>query len=429
MELLVGYGQREITPSPGIELCGHGFYCERKATGILEPIYARALAWAYGTCRGVILELEVLCLPRRRVLRIKELIGFHFGVPADRIIVACLHNHSAPSTCDMMGYGEPNEEYIADFTCRSAGAALDAFGRLRPAALEYAALPVAGIGINREQTDGPTDPELRLLRFTSDGKLFAFLANYACHPVVLNRGTFQVSSDFIGIALNDVCRRHGIDGLFLQGACGDINSLYVNCPESESLGQVRELSDRFAAYLEEALFTVEGEGIAVNQVRMVTREVNLPLQQPDRMMLRRHLRLIRLIAPYGDSLPKEVRKELLAEKAACQAIWDKINNGPLEQLVTEMQALRWGNFLLAAQPAELFYRYQAEVFQSFDRHRMMLAGYANDYVGYIPSPDQYEMDTAAASWVPFVLKLPLFRSDIGAIFTRHLIDTVEAVID
>jgi len=110
MAMLMGFAQRDITPVAGIELCGHGFYLERKAAGILEPIYARALAWAQGAMKGVILELEVLCIPKRRARKIKELVSMHCGIPADRIMISCLHNHSAPSTCDLMGYGELNEE-------------------------------------------------------------------------------------------------------------------------------------------------------------------------------------------------------------------------------------------------------------------------------------------------------------------------------
>lgn len=429
MELLIGFAKKDITPAVGIELCGYGFFFNRKSTGVLEPINARAMAWSYGDLRGVVIELEVLCITKQSALKIKELVYMACGIPVENIIVTCLHNHSAPCTCDMLGYGEPNVEYIAEFICRSSNAAIEACKNMKSSTLEYVTVPVQGIGYNREVENGVADPELRMLRVKSGDKLLGFLANYACHPVVLNRDTFQISSDFIGVAFNRICKKYNVEGLFLQGACGDINSVYFSEPEEKSLPQLKELSAKFAHFIEQALICENAEKIEVDHVSMISKEVDLPFEKSDKWLMFRHLRLIQAISVYCDCLPKEIRKEVIFEKESCEAIWEKMEKGVCENLTTLMQALRFGQFIIIAQPSELFYQYQKKVFDTYKGYRMMMAGYSNDYIGYIPPAEMYENYTAAAHWVPFVLRLPSFRKDVGKVFLKHMLDTIDAVIE
>jgi hypothetical protein len=71
----------------------------------------------------------------------------------------------------------------------------------------------------------PVDPTVGVLRIdTADGKPMAILANYACHPVVLEMN-LQYSADFPGVMTKFVEEAFGGMPLcfFIQGAPGDIN--------------------------------------------------------------------------------------------------------------------------------------------------------------------------------------------------------------
>ena len=46
-----GFAAIDITPPPGEELTGYGYYLNRRATGAADPIMARALALSDGDTR------------------------------------------------------------------------------------------------------------------------------------------------------------------------------------------------------------------------------------------------------------------------------------------------------------------------------------------------------------------------------------------
>ena len=56
----IGYAQRDVTPAPGEELAGYGFYINRRAEATLDPVYARVCAFRDGRRQAVLVQLDLI---------------------------------------------------------------------------------------------------------------------------------------------------------------------------------------------------------------------------------------------------------------------------------------------------------------------------------------------------------------------------------
>jgi hypothetical protein len=66
-------------------------------------------------------------------------------------------------------------------------------------------------------------------------------------------------------------------------------------------------------------------------------------------------------------------------------------------LTTEVQVFRIGSAYIVSLPGELFVEYGLELAQQFAPAPLLIAGYADDYIGYVTTPagdDGYEGDSA-----------------------------------
>ena len=427
--ILTGFSIRDITPPLGTELCGHGVYPERKSTGVLEPLYTRAMAWKKGNSNGVLVMCDLLGISKRHVAAVREAVFKRCGLPPENVMISCLHNHSGPTAVDILAHGEENGEYIEELRNRIVGAVEDAVAAMEPTNFEYSEVPVDGIAYNREYEGGKTDPRLRMLTIKSNGRLKGFIANYSCHPVVINIGTSLVSSDFIGAAVNRVMEKHKVMGMFLQGSCGDINSIYVNNPQTEAIFQLKDLHEKFMVFLEKALENTAP--VQVSEIKTVNREVTLPLEKLSRQLVLRYIRMVERMMEV-ENLPLDIRKQLLFEKTAFDEIWKLYDIKDGDKRITEMQAFRFGDIIIASHPAELFYSFQEKVMDEMKPYKVMLAGYSNDFIGYIPGEDRYDVSgrrySYPAHYVPLAFKSLPYVPNIGGIYAEELLRTIRMTI-
>lgn len=427
-EFLAGFSTEDITPPVGTELFGNNSL--RVSTGVLEPLYARAMAWKSGNTKGVIITCDLCLLSRDYVLEIRKSVFSSCGILFENIMVCCLHTHSGPNTCsNFHAHGEINPGYVKGLPGRIADAAVKAFALMEPSTLEYCEQPVEGIGCNREYEDGKTDPCIRMLLVKSKGRLKGFIANYSCHPVVMNCFTYLISSDFVGIAMNRVMEKYDVTGLFLQGSCGDINSLYFNNPQEQALPQLKLLSERFANYLESGLKA--SNPVEVDLMKTASFEVALPFDRLSKPLLLRHLKLVDEMLGYKE-LPVEARRSLLFEKTGFEGIWKHYDSDGSESWKVEIQAFRFGDVIIAANPGELFYSIQEKIFDAVRPYKIMLAGYSNDSVGYIPTADKFDVSQRifpySVYWVPIAFSKPPFRQDVGEILSDGITGMIKSLI-
>jgi hypothetical protein len=424
-----GMAASDITPEVGGELCGFGWYLNRVSTGIIEPLYANALVWQLEETKGVIISCDLLAVSAEITESVRQLVGKRCGIPLDHIMVCATHTHSGPPTKLNVGWGDMDPEYMAVLPERIAKAAFAAHDRLVETALEYGEIAVEGISFNREDKGGSTELVLKVIKLMQNDQISGFLAYYSCHPVVMCEDTSLISGDFVGIAVNKLKSKYKVEGLFLQGSIGDQNPVYCHKSQKESLINLRILSDRFADYIERALASTAP--LPIESASVVRKKIELPRQPLDRAMILRYMVMISAFYKEYDDLPETVQRRLRFEKEVLELVWQRFDEERNDIQECELHALRLGDWVILAHPTELFFRFHQDIISAMQPYKTFLVGFANDSLGYIPTPDKYDVTDRRYSYpsyfAPLVGKFP-YRSDVGQVMSNELIKLGQEIV-
>lgn len=239
--LMAGLAVRDVTPPPNVPMWG---YSDRKgpSTGMLDPLHARTLVLKAGDKMVALVTMDLGRTPRPAVLdRIRETAKAS-GVT--ECIFTASHTHGGPV---MEADDAPHVQRIAELLTQSIAEAATTL------------VPVK-IGIGSVQLDvshnrrwitpsgtcemlwrnekkiptQPVDREATLIKLdTEDGKPFATLVHFACHPVVLAGDNLEYSADYVGEMCRLVKEKTGAECLFLLGGCGDINPYLDKTPRDQ----------------------------------------------------------------------------------------------------------------------------------------------------------------------------------------------------
>ena len=222
-----GFGKSELTPPMGVELAGYGYYLNRCAQSVRDPLFARALLLEDGAMRALIISCDLLGLSRE----VCAAVFAHaktLGIAQENVLIVSIHTHTGPTIKYHEGCGFVNDGYVATVAptiCKAideAAADLDDM-----TGLAYFCEPFEGNHIyNRTIKNGPVDRHVRGFSLNRAAKADIVVVSAACHGVFRGRVT-AVSADFAG----EICRllnEKGVHGLYLNGLCGDIDPTAQN---------------------------------------------------------------------------------------------------------------------------------------------------------------------------------------------------------
>jgi hypothetical protein len=124
-------------------------------------------------------------------------------------------------------------------------------------------------------------------------------------------------------------------------------------------------------------------------------------------------------------LPADARRWMLYSRDSARAVFDRFNRLPLDVKQTEMQALRIQDLLILTDPGETFITFANQIQQSLPEWKLWVVGYANDYVGYIPSADRYDLTKEQFSYPAYFTPMMngefRFREDVGDVLVQQLV--------
>ena len=96
--LKAGFARVDVTPPLGSDLSGY-FY-RRLATGIKDPLYANAVAVENEGEKILLIAIDYIGIMLSYNIQIRKMIEERTGVPADHVLLAALHQHTAPCIGD-----------------------------------------------------------------------------------------------------------------------------------------------------------------------------------------------------------------------------------------------------------------------------------------------------------------------------------------
>ncbi len=409
--LLAGYGEAVITPPRGIDLCGYGFYLDRKAGRVLDPLKARAVSLRRGGNAVVVVACDLIGLSVATSDRLRDEIGRRLDLPRAAVLIACTHTHSGPATVSMPGLGDADPEYMAGLEQRIVGAAVRAGRDSRPARASWAIETVEPLGYNRRTMDfGGVDADLKTVIIDRGGERL-HLWSYACHAVVLGPGR-DVSADWPGAAMRAL-EAAGRRGIFLQGFCGDIDPVSQRNRWGKGTGDDLTLYGALAAA---RLIKAEGYRhlIEAPAIRAMESRVDVPIQiyAPDRIRRFAEVFAVKYKEfPGGPRFARDWNRRALAGREAAAS--DPYVRG------VPVQAMAIGPVRLAGLPGEVFTDFGPALRRG--RDPLLPIGFANGDVGYIPTRRAFSDPTDYAAWcAPMFYQIFPFRPDAGSLLVGRL---------
>ena len=107
----VGASQVDITPHPGVELSGFAARVQ-PSTGVLDPLFARALYLAEGSERVLWVHCDLIGFDRAIVLEFRDWAWERFGLAAGQVMLSATHTHSGPCTINLHECGSYDPAYV-----------------------------------------------------------------------------------------------------------------------------------------------------------------------------------------------------------------------------------------------------------------------------------------------------------------------------
>lgn len=252
--LQVGVARTDITPPLGAPMAG--YYHERGADGVLDPLFSKAMVVERDDTRIAIVALDIICVTRDITNQARTQIEQQTGIPGTHVMISATHAHTGPElvrhsrrVSDMGGKNKLALEYTQNLPDRIAETVRLAIERLQPATLKTASGHCEDLAYNRRyfmrdgtvgwnpgklnpnivMPAGPVDPEVGILYAEQPGangptKSIATFLNYAMHPDTTGGSKF--SADWPGAVARVLASYHGPhhETLVGNGTCGNINN-------------------------------------------------------------------------------------------------------------------------------------------------------------------------------------------------------------
>lgn len=378
-----GIASKVITPAEPIYMSG---YASRThpSEGVAMDLKAKALVIEDSKgARAAIVTADVIGYPRSLTDPLAARIQKAYGIPRGNLVFNASHTHTGPLIGDnlhmMFDLSPHDQEVVRRFAQKLSddiftlvGAAI---GDLQPATLSFGH-GRANFAVNRRKPtpkgyqisvnpDGPTDPDVPVLKIASpDGKLRAVLFGYACHNTTMTGEFYQLSGDYAGFAQAGIEQANpGATAMFLELCGADQNPN----PRSKV-----ELAQQHGATLAAEVNRVLGGALAPlrGQIKGAYQVVDLAFAYHTRSTFEEQLK---------DPNKWKVRnaKEQL----------NRYEQGrPLRSYPYPVQAISIGkDFTLLTLGGEVVVDYSLRSKKTYGDKNLVVAGYSNDVMAYIPS--------------------------------------------
>ncbi len=310
--LQAGMAEIEITPPVGFRLAGE--FEERLATGIHDPLKAKALVLQQGREKVALVFCDLVGLDLNITTNARAMASDKTGIPVPHIVIAATHSHTGPLFNDIRltyfhqaaiaKYGEdPHEtiDYPRFLIEQLVKVIIEANANLAPAKLESGIGAEPGFSFNRRYhmkngrvafnpgllnpkivgPAGPVDPDVGML-FVKDrksGKPIGGLTVFAMHADTA--GGTEISADYPYFIQQTLRGALGPDYIsaFGAGTCGDINHIDVS-----KTNHIKgfDVSERLGTTLGKTVLAdlPQLKPIAKPSLAVADQTLVLPLQEP-----------------------------------------------------------------------------------------------------------------------------------------------------
>ena len=457
--LQAGAAKADISPAIGIQIAGD-IGRKRPCTGVLEPIYARALVLKHREQRYCIVTVDVLAIDTPWADEVRRRAQQMFGLDPKAVLVHATQNHAAPSIGNHMCRDEwpliPAEhDWLRGGDARYNEPALtgmlaaigQALANLTPVTVAAGRALDNRVAFNRRyimrdgshvcqpalcdpevvQPEGPADPEVGVVTFTNQtGQVVAALLHHTSHPAHGFWGN-EVHPGWPGAWCREMETHFGsaCTPLVINGCCGNIMHFNFLNPDQAPLGGTHtEMGRLLAESTHRALRDLRP--VPVKAFGWVHRVLPIPRRKISaKLVAQARAKLKKTSGPAWTTIPgsttsirkttgvtQPARPAPPADPHVVRVEWDWVYAVGLLDIVDErrtsptfpyeMQAVRFGDVAILSLMGEPFVEAQLRIKQKTPFAFLQVAHMSNGYCGYIPTREAlagggYETRTSRGS--------------------------------
>ena len=407
--LRAGAAAADITPPLGERVVG-GFE-PFPSTTIHDNLYARCLVLDNGEAQIAFVICDNLGIVRDIFDEARERIAKETNLPPLNILMAATHTHSGtrarsdkyrpvvvrgiveavrgalanlePAKIGWGGIDEPSEVFNRRWFVSDPDRRKNPFGgvdkvRMNPGQNHPSLIKPAG----------PVDPEISVLSVqATDGRPIALLANYSLHYVGgVNKG--EISADYFGIFSRRIGELLGAQSvkppfvrMLTNGTSGDVNNIHFGHKPKryERYERMNEVAELVAKRVKEACGRIEyRHWVALGSKH---RDVTLKFRKPDEKMREYFSGVM--------AKPEDAPKYHHRERNYAARV-QRLFEGP-DEVTIPLQAVRIGDLGVTAIPFEVLTEIGLEIKEKTPFGDTFTIELANDYHGYLPTPQQHEL--------------------------------------
>lgn len=391
MKAKIGLGDYIFKFGPGYPMGG---YEGRKSPseGVHDDIHARAVVIELSGEKTCLVSIDFVGLEKTRVESTKRKISAQFGIPEQNILIAAIHTHSAPLNIKLFAKPYDKFEEVYEGIVETV---YNAHSNLDQGLIKIAKVMIKGASFNRRDWDEKSayiDEEATILVFEGqEGKLKGVLYNFSNHPVVMDPSNLLISADwpyFTQEYIRSALGQPELFVMFINGTPGNTNPINspMNGSKKRTFDDCKEIGD----------ITAKGILQGVQQA--------LPLTGQGIKGI------IKSVEIEADDLDKE---EIFS-----------FANGKVEKdvfkITTVIQALKIGDLAIVSAPGEYFPHIAKSIKEKSPFKYTFIAGYANDYIGYVGLKEHYEI----GGYEMFMMSL---NADEGALLENTSLELLNAL--
>ncbi|OKI46775.1 hypothetical protein A6A27_36940 [Micromonospora sp. CB01531] len=352
-----------------------GGYADRSdgVQNVLDPLEVHAVTFADDGHRFALVVADLICVNVDVVERIRAAMR---DIDVQSCWVAATHTHASPEAGCIPG-GEATPRHVADrLEAASLAAARSALASERAARLGCVRTLVPKLAGRRNVTDsGPLDIPVHAITVTAGTDVVGLVVISPVHPTILPADNNHVSADLNG-GIRRALSAPGRWAVVATGAAGDISTRHTR--QGRGLDEV----DRLGAWLADRVEPVPhiGGGTPAPVRPPISRTITLAPKQPEEL----DAALRQAPPPAGKNerihWVLQQGRRIAEEQAARRRT---------EPYVIDVEAVDLDGVTVVAVPGELFLEL-GETIRSAAPDQVgdiVVLGYANGYLGYLPARD------------------------------------------
>jgi hypothetical protein len=404
--LRVGFSERDITPDVKAQtVYVAGFGNNRKATGVHDPLMARAIVIQGGDRKIAVVSVDLVGYSREEVLQVrKQLPEFAY------VLVSSTHNHEGPDTLGLWG---PNpfksgvdSQYLRLVRGRIVEAVRDADKARRTVTARIGTANAPELLHDGREPYVKHD-ELVAIQFqdADTKKCAGVIVQWNCHPETLGGKNTLLSADYVWATVGALKKKHQAPVVYLTGTVGGLmTSLHVEVKDEQGRNLEDGTFEKTERYGRLVADLAERACLKAKEVRLTpfdvrSREVYVPLDNK--------------LYVAGWQLGVLDRQAFLWKDDPYKAepVKDKEAAKGRMCILTEVARLRLGELEIAAIPGEIYPELvldkvqdppdkgadypeapvEPSIYKQLRGPYRMMVGLANDEIGYIIPKRQWDV--------------------------------------